>query len=63
MGDWLGTEIFNADKEFYTFLQARKIVHSCLKSRDDWKKYIKSESYDLMIPKAPMHTYKVFING
>ena len=64
MGDWLGTgNVSNRDKEFYSFSKSRGIVHKLgLKSYTDWKRYIESEKYDKMIPRAPQHTYKEFVS-
>ena len=64
MGDWLGTgNVSNRDKEFYSFLKARDIVYQLrLKSSFEWKKYVESDKYDEMIPKAPHMTYKEFVS-
>jgi superfamily II DNA or RNA helicase len=64
MGDWLGTgNVSNRDKEFYSFSKSREIVHQLgLKSGTEWKKYIESDEYDTMIPKAPQLTYKEFVS-
>jgi len=64
MGDWLGTgNISNRDKEFLPFKEGREIVHQLgLKSGTEWKKYIESDRYDKMIPKAPHMTYKEFVS-
>ena len=64
MGDWLGTgNVSNRDKEFYSFSKSRGLVHKLgLKSYTDWKRYIESEKYDKMIPRAPQHTYKEFVS-
>ena len=64
MGDWLGTgNVSNRDKEFYSFSKSREIVHQLgLKSGTEWKKYIESDEYNTMIPKAPQLTYKEFVS-
>lgn len=64
MGDWLGTgNVSNRDKEFLPFKEGREIAHQLgLKSSTEWKKYIESDRYDKMIPKAPQLTYKEFIS-
>lgn len=64
MGDWLGTgNISNKEKEFYPFHKSRDIVHQLgLKSGEEWKKYIESDLFDPMIPKAPHMTYKEFVS-
>ena len=64
MGDWLGTgNISNKEKEFYPFHKSRDIVHQLgLKSGEEWKKYIESDLFDPMIPKAPNMTYREFVS-
>lgn len=64
MGDWLGTgNISNKEKEFYSFHKSRDIVHQLgLKSGEEWKNYVESDSFDPMIPKAPQLTYKEFVS-
>ena len=64
MGDWLGTgNISNKEKEFYSFYKSREIVHQLgLKSGEEWKNYVESDSFDPMIPKAPQLTYKEFVS-
>lgn len=59
-GYWLGSDrIANQNKKYYSFTQARKFVHSLkLKSRTEWRKYVKSGNKPEKIPSNPGRTYK-----
>jgi len=58
--DWLGNDNINsADKEFRSFEDARKFVHTLnIKSIAEWKKYRKSGKRPDDIPSAPEKTYR-----
>jgi superfamily II DNA or RNA helicase len=64
-GDWLGTGIIaNQNKEYYSFVQARKLVHSLgLKSRTEWRKFVKSSEKPENLPSNPARTYKQHWKG
>ena len=59
-GDWLGSNrIANQNKEYYSFVEARKLVQSLgLKSRYEWRRYVKSGSKPEKIPSDPAGPYK-----
>jgi hypothetical protein len=59
-GDFLGTgNIAPKDRKFRSFLDARKFVRKLkLKNREDWKKYLKVNSFPSDIPKDPTKSYK-----
>jgi hypothetical protein len=60
MGDWLGNHrVANKDKQFRSFEDAKKFVHSQnLNTYEEWKKYCKSGKKPEDIPSAPNVTYK-----
>jgi hypothetical protein len=64
-GHWLGSNrIANQNKEYYSFTQARKLVHSLgLKSRSEWRKYVKSGNKPDKLPSNPSRTYKQYWKG
>jgi hypothetical protein len=59
-GDWLGTRnIANQNRQYLPFVQARKLVHSLgLKSRTEWRKFVKSSKKPEKLPSNPARTYK-----
>ncbi len=59
-GDWTGTEfISNKMKEYRSFIDARKYVHSLkLKSNTEWYLFCKSGNRPKDIPTNPNRTYK-----
>ena len=64
-GDWLGTgTVASQLREYRTFEQARKFVHSLrLRNRDEWKKFCKGllrnkEALPSDIPSAPQQAYR-----
>ena len=59
-GDWLGTgNIANQNREYYSFTEARKLVHSLgLKSRTEWIRYVKSGNKPQKLPNNPEGVYR-----
>ena len=64
-GDWLGTgKIANQNKQYYSFIEARKFIRSLgLKSRTEWRGYLKSGKKPEKIPTNPSETYKQYWKG
>lgn len=60
MGDWLGTgRIADQLRQYIPFNEARVFVHKLkLKSRDEWKKYCKTDNKPNDIPSYPDNVYK-----
>jgi superfamily II DNA or RNA helicase len=55
--DFLGYD----KQEFYTYEEARKLVHSFnLKSQNEWNLFCKSSEFDAKIPKSPKTVYKKY---
>ena len=59
-GDWLGTgRVANQNREFFPFNKSREIVRSKkIKTRDEWKTWINSDTFPNKIPKDPTEVYK-----
>ena len=59
-GDWLGTNYVScSDREYLSFDNAREIIQNIkLSSYKEWKRWTKSNVYNIMIPKAPDQVYR-----
>jgi len=59
-GDWLGTgRVANQKREFLPFTESRAIVRGKkIKTREEWKAWINSDTFPINIPKEPLETYK-----
>ena len=60
MYDWLGRkEGSRYNRNYLDFEEAKKIVHKLkLKNWNDWLNYLKSESFNIELPKNPSEIYK-----
>jgi superfamily II DNA or RNA helicase len=59
MGDWLGTDMPQKNRDYLSFHDAKRFVHSLgLKSQKEWFAYCKSGKKPVEIPYSPDRKYK-----